>query len=130
MGARKRLKAEARKEARKSIALANLNNCPISARKMRYIADTIRGKEVSAALAMLNYTPNVAARYLEKLVRSAIANWEQKNQGSRPEENTLVVSELQVNGARFLKRIQPAPQGRAYRIKKRFCHVKVVVDKL
>ncbi|GIV42720.1 MAG: 50S ribosomal protein L22 [Vicingaceae bacterium] len=129
MGARKKLRAEQLKEIKRNTAYALLNNCPVSPRKMRYIADLIRNKDVFTAMTILQYTPNVAARYLEKLLRSAIDVWENKNEGERPEDVQLYISELQVNGARFLKRIQPAPQGRAYRIKKRFCHVKLTVDK-
>ena len=94
MGARKRLRAEQRKEANKTLAFASLNNCPTSPRKMRIVADTIRGKEVFAALNILKFSKQDASLRLEKLLRSAIANWEAKNDGGRPEESGLVVSEI------------------------------------
>ncbi|MDG1262881.1 MAG: 50S ribosomal protein L22 [Flavobacteriales bacterium] len=128
MGARKRLKAEERKEAMKSLAIAKLNNCPTSPRKMRKVADTIRGKDVFQALNILKFSKQEASLRLEKLLRSAIANWETKNEGDRPEESNLVVSEIQVDSARMLKRLRPAPQGRAHRIRKRSNHVTIIVD--
>lgn len=128
MGARKRLKAEARKEANKSIAFAKLNKSPITARKMRLVADLIRGEEVNKALNILQHNAKEASNSLEKLLRSAIANWEQKNEDKNIEEETLFVKEIQVGGAAMLKRIQPAPQGRAHRIRKRSNHVTIVVD--
>jgi large subunit ribosomal protein L22 len=128
MGARKRLRAEQRKEANKTLAFASLNNCPTSPRKMRIVADTIRGKEVFAALNILKFSKQDASLRLEKLLRSAIANWEAKNDGGRPEESGLVVSEIKVDSARMLKRLRPAPQGRAHRIRKRSNHVTIIVD--
>jgi large subunit ribosomal protein L22 len=128
MGARKRLKAEARKEANKSIAFAKLNKSPIAPRKMRLVADLIRGMEVNKALNILQHNAKDASTSLEKLLRSAIANWEQKNEDKTIEEETLYVSEIQVGGGAMLKRIQPAPQGRAHRIRKRSNHVTIVVD--
>lgn len=128
MGARKRNKAEQLKEAKKTNSFAKLNNCPTSPRKMRKVADMVRGQEVFKALAILKFSPQDAARRLEKLLRSAIANWEAKNEGSRPEDNNLVVKEIMVDSARMLKRIQPAPQGRAHRIRKRSNHVTLIVD--
>lgn len=128
MGARKRLKAEERKEANKVLAIASLRNCPTSPRKMRIVADTIRGKEVFHALNILKFSKQDASLRLEKLLRSAIANWEAKNEGERPEESSLVVSEIKVDSARMLKRLRPAPQGRAHRIRKRSNHVTVIVD--
>lgn len=128
MGARKRLKAEARKEANKSIAFAKLNNSPIAPRKMRMVADLVRGEEVNKALNILQHNAKEASISLEKLLRSAIANWEQKNEDKNIEEETLYVSEIQVGSAGMLKRIQPAPQGRAHRIRKRSNHVTLVVD--
>ena len=128
MGARKRLKAEARKEANKSIAFAKLNNSPIAPRKMRMVADLIRGEEVNKALNILQHNAKDASTSLSKLLRSAIANWEQKNEGKSIEEETLYVKEIQVGSAGMLKRIQPAPQGRAHRIRKRSNHVTIVVD--
>lgn len=128
MGARKRLKAEQRKEELKNIAFAKLNNCPTSPRKMRIVADTIRGKDVFLALNILKFSKQDASGRLEKLLRSAIANWEAKNDGNRPEEANLVVSEIKVDSARMLKRLRPAPQGRAHRIRKRSNHVTIIVD--
>ncbi len=128
MGARKRLKAEARKEANKSIAFAKLNNSPITPRKMRLVADLVRGVEVNKALNILQHNAKDASVSLEKLLRSAIANWEQKNEDKNIEEETLYVKEIQVSSAGMLKRIQPAPQGRAHRIRKRSNHVTIVVD--
>lgn len=128
MGARKRLKAEARKEANKSIAFAKLNNSPIAPRKMRMVADLVRGVEVNKALNILQHNAKDASTSLEKLLRSAIANWEQKNEDKNIEEETLFVKEIQVGSAGMLKRIQPAPQGRAHRIRKRSNHVTIVVD--
>jgi large subunit ribosomal protein L22 len=128
MGARKRLKAEARKEANKSIAFAKLNKSPIAPRKMRLVADLIRGVEVNKALNILQHNAKDASTSLEKLLRSAIANWEQKNEDKAIEEETLFVKTIEVGGGAMLKRIQPAPQGRAHRIRKRSNHVTIVVD--
>ncbi|MCK5775385.1 MAG: 50S ribosomal protein L22 [Bacteroidales bacterium] len=128
MGARKRNKANQLKEERKSISLAVLKNCPTSPRKMRLVADLVRGVEVNKALNMLHYSPKEAAGRLEKLLLSAIANWQQKNEGVRIEESDLYVKEIQVDSARQLKRLRPAPQGRAHRIRKRSNHVTVIVD--
>jgi large subunit ribosomal protein L22 len=128
MGARKRIKAEAMKEARKKIAFAKLNNCPTSPRKMRLIADLIRGMDADKALAELKLNPKEASGRMEKLLLSALANWETKNEGKRMDEANLYVSEIRVDSGRMLKRIQPAPQGRAHRIRKRSNHVTLVVD--
>lgn len=128
MGARKRLKAEQLKEAKSKIAIAKLNNCPITARKMRLVADLVRGVEVNKALNILSHNSKEAAGRLETLLRSAIANWEQKNEDKSLEDETLVVSEVRVDVAGMLKRIQPAPQGRAHRIRKRSNHTTIVVD--
>lgn len=127
MGARKRLKAEQLKEQKSNIAIAKLNNCPVSARKMRLVADIIRGVEVNKALNILQHNSKEASNRLEKLLRSAIANWEQKNEGKNLEDETLIVSEVYVDNAGMLKRIQPAPQGRAHRIRKRANHTTIVV---
>ena len=127
MGARKRNRAEELKEERKNKAFAVLRNCPTSPRKMRLLADLIRGQEVNKALDMLRFSTKEASRRLEKLVLSAIANWQIKNEGARIEENNLIVKEIFVDSARMLKRIQPAPQGRAYRVRKRSNHVTVVL---
>ena len=128
MGARKRIKADAMKEARKKIAFAKLNNCPTSPRKMRLIADLIRGLDADKALAELKLNPKEASGRMEKLLLSALANWEAKNEGKRMDEANLYVSEIKVDSARMLKRVQPAPQGRAHRIRKRSNHVTLVVD--
>ena len=128
MGARKRIAADARKEARKKIAFAKLNNCPTSPRKMRLIADLIRGMDADKALAELKFNPKEASGRMEKLLLSALANWEAKNEGKRMDEANLYVSEVRVDGGRMLKRVQPAPQGRAHRIRKRSNHVTLVVD--
>ena len=127
MGARKRIKADKMKEARKNIAFAKLNNCPTSPRKMRLIADLIRGMEVEKALAQLKLNPKEASNRMEKLLLSALANWENKNDG-RMDDSSLFVSEVKVDSGRMLKRIQPAPQGRAHRIRKRSNHVTLVVE--
>ena len=128
MGARKRIKADAIKEARKKVAFAKLNNCPTSPRKMRLIADLIRGMDADRALYELKLNPKEASIRMEKLLLSALANWEAKNEGQRMDEANLYVSEVRVDGGRMLKRVQPAPQGRAHRIRKRSNHVTLVVD--
>ena len=128
MGARKRERAEAIKEARKSVAIAKLNNCPTSPRKMRLVADMVRGMEVQKALFLLKHSPKEASGRLEKLLLSALNNWEQKNEGARMEEAGLYVKEVKVDSGRMLKRIQPAPQGRAHRIRKRSNHVTLVLS--
>ena len=128
MGARKRNTAEQIKEVNKTISFAKLNNCPTSPRKMRKVSDMIRGEEVFKALGILQFSPQDAAKRLETLLKSAIANWEAKNEGERPEDNNLVVKEIMVDSARMMKRIQPAPQGRAHRIRKRSNHVTLIVD--
>ena len=128
MGSRKRIKADEMKKARKQIAFAKLNNCPTSPRKMRLIADLIRGLDADRALAELKLNPKEASGRMEKLLLSALANWETKNEGKRMDENNLYVSEVKVDSGRMLKRVQPAPQGRAHRIRKRSNHVTLVVD--
>ena len=128
MGSRKRIKADEMKEAKKKIAFAKLNNCPTSPRKMRLIADLIRGLDADRALAELKLNPKEASGRMEKLLLSALANWESKNEGKRMDENNLYVSEVKVDSGRMLKRVQPAPQGRAHRIRKRSNHVTLVVD--
>tara|TARA_B100001175_G_C19317036_1_gene545872 strand:- start:421 stop:831 length:411 start_codon:yes stop_codon:yes gene_type:complete len=128
MGARKRIKADEMKKARKKIAFAKLNNCPTSPRKMRLIADLIRGMDAEKALAELKLNPKEASVRMEKLLLSALANWETKNEGKRMDQESLYVSEVKVDSGRMLKRIQPAPQGRAHRIRKRSNHVTLVVD--
>jgi len=128
MGARKRLRAEKLKADKKTIAIAQLKKSPISPRKMRLAADLIRGIEVNKALNILQFSNKDAAKSLEKLLRSAIANWEQKNEEADITEENLIVSKIEVGGGAMLKRIQPAPQGRAHRIRKRSNHVTIVVD--
>lgn len=127
MGARKRLAAEKRKEAMKTTYIARLNNCPTSPRKMRLVADVIRGLDANKALDILQFTRKDAAKTLEKLLRSAISNFEQKS-GERAEESQLFVKDVSVDGGRMLKRIQAAPQGRAHRIRKRSNHVTLILD--
>ena len=127
MGNRKRQSAQALKEAKKSIAFAKLNNCPTSPRKMRLVADQVRGESINKALAILKFSPKEASRRLEKLLLSAIANWQSKNESDDIEKANLFVSEIRVDGGSMLKRLRPAPQGRAHRIRKRSNHVTVVL---
>lgn len=128
MGARKRNRAEQAKEAKKNQYFAVLRNVPTSPRKMRLVTDMIKGVEVNKALDMLRYSQKDASKDVEKLLLSAIANWQAKNEGARIEESHLVVKEAYVDQSRTLKRIQPAPQGRAHRIKKRSNHVTIILD--
>jgi len=128
MGLKSRTKAERRKEDKKGLTYARLNNCPSSPRKMRLIADMIRGKKVELALMMLKNSPQVSSEKLYKLLKSAIANWQAKNEGVRLEESDLFVKEIMVDSGRMLKRIRTAPQGRAHRIRKRSNHVTLFVD--
>ncbi|MGL4363889.1 MAG: 50S ribosomal protein L22 [Bacteroidales bacterium] len=130
MGARKRLRAEELKATKKQIAGAVLRNCPTSPRKMRLVADMIRGVEVNKALGILKFSKKHASIDLEKLIKSAIANWEIKNQSDKHdlEGGQVFVKEISVDGGRMLKRISPAPQGRAYRIRKRSNHVNIVLS--
>lgn len=127
MGSRKQISAEQRKEARKTIYVARLQNVPTSPRKMRIVADLIRGMNVENAMSVLQHTSKEAAGRLYKLLRSAIANWEVKNEGERVEDNQLYIKEISVDSGRMLKRIQPAPQGRAHRILKRSNHVTLIL---
>jgi large subunit ribosomal protein L22 len=127
MGARKRISAEARKEALKKVSFAKLNNVPTSPRKMRLVADMIRGMEVFRALGVLKYSNKEAAAKVEKLLRSAIANWELKN-NKKAETGELFVTTISVDCSTTLKRMRPAPQGRGYRIRKRSNHVTLFVD--
>ena len=129
MGARKRLMAEKIKEAKKTVYFASLRDVPSSPRKMRYVADLVRGMEVSKALATLKFNSKSAAKDIEKVLRSAIANWEQKT-GDKAESGKLFVSKVYVDSARILKRLRPAPQGRAHRIRKRSNHVTLFVDSI
>ena len=127
MGKRKHNMAEAMKESRKNVAFAKLKNCPTSPRKMRLVADLVRGVEVNKALQILKFNTKEASGRLEKLLLSAVANWQVKNEDTRMEESGLYVKEIQVDSARVLKRLRPAPQGRAHRIRKRSNHVTIVV---
>lgn len=128
MGSRKKIVADKRKEERKLIAIAKLNNVPTSPRKMRLVADVIREEEVLKALNMLKYMPQDAARRLEKLVLSALANWQAKNEGKNADQEGLIIKEIFVDSGRMLKRLRPAPQGRAHRIRKRSNHVTIILD--
>ena len=127
MGARKRISAEKRKEARKSLYFAKLKDVPSSPRKMRYVVDTVRGMEVNRALAVLRFSKKAAAANVEQLLRSAIANWEAKN-GRKADEGELYISRIFVDEGVTWKRMRPAPQGRGYRIRKRSNHVTLFVD--
>ena len=123
MGARKKNTAEQIKEAKKNIAFAKLNNCPTSTRKMRLVADLVRGEKVEKALHILKFSQKEASRRLEKLLLSAIANWQAKNEDASIEDAGLFVKSICVDSAGMLKRLRPAPQGRAHRIRKRSNHV-------
>ena len=127
MGVRKRKSAEELKEARKHIAFAKLNNCPTSPRKMRLMANLIRGEGVDKALSVLRFSPKESSVRLEKLLLSAISNWQAKNEDVDVEKAGLFVKEIRVDSARMLKRLRPAPQGRAHRIRKRSNHVTLVL---
>lgn len=127
MGKRKKLAADARKEARKAQSFAKLNNVPSSPRKMRYVVDLVRGMEVNRALGTLKFCVKAASADVEKVLRSAIANWEQKNE-RKAENGELFVTKIFVDGGMTLKRMRPAPQGRGYRIRKRSNHVTLFVD--
>jgi large subunit ribosomal protein L22 len=128
MGARKRNTAEQRKEAAKTNYMAVLKNCPTSPRKMRLVTDLISGMDVNRALDVLKFSHQEASRRVEKLLLSAIANWQAKNEGVRVEDGNLFVKIVHVDSGRVLKRLQTAPQGRAYRIKKRSNHVTLIID--
>ena len=128
MGVRKRQTAEAKKEANKSFYVAKLNNCPTSPRKMRLVADMVRGMNAYRALNLLQYTSKDAAVRVEKLLSSAIANFELKS-GSRAGDDELYIKEIFVDSARQLKRLRTAPQGRGHRIRKRSNHVTLILDK-
>ena len=127
MGKRKKLAADARKAALKTQYFAKLKGCPSSPRKMRYVVDLIRGMEVNRALATLKFASKAAAADVEKLLRSAIANWEQKNE-RKAEDGELFVTRVFVDEGVTLKRMRPAPQGRGYRIRKRSNHVTLFID--
>ncbi|MDC6352623.1 50S ribosomal protein L22 [Zeaxanthinibacter sp. PT1] len=127
MGVRKRQMAERIKAEKQELAFAKLNNCPTSPRKMRLVADLVRGKEVEKALAILRFSPKEASKRVEKLLLSAIANWQAKNEDANIEDAELIVKEIKVDSGRMLKRLRPAPQGRAHRIRKRSNHVTLVL---
>ncbi len=130
MGSRKKQMAEAIKAEKKQVAFAKLNNCPTSPRKMRLVADLVRGEKAEKALQILRFSQKEASRRLEKLLLSAIANWQAKNEDADIESADLYVKEIRVDGGTMLKRLRPAPQGRAHRIRKRSNHVTIVVDAL
>ncbi|MDD7886441.1 50S ribosomal protein L22 [Flavivirga sp. 57AJ16] len=127
MGSRKKQMADAIKEAKKHVAFAKLNNCPTSPRKMRLVADLVRGEKVEHALNILKFNQKEASGRLEKLLLSAIANWQSKNEEADVESAELFVKEIRVDSGSMLKRLRPAPQGRAHRIRKRSNHVTLVV---
>jgi len=127
MGSRKKQMADTIKAEKKQIAFAKLNNCPTSPRKMRLVADLIRGEKVERALNILRFSQKEASRRLEKLVLSAVANWQAKNEDANIEAADLFIKEIRVDGGSMLKRLRPAPQGRAHRIRKRSNHVTVVL---
>ena len=127
MGSRKKQMADAIKEGKKQVAFAKLNNCPTSPRKMRLVADLVRGERVEKALNILKFSQKEASNRLETLLLSAIANWQSKNEDADIEEAELFVQEIRVDGGSMLKRLRPAPQGRAHRIRKRSNHVTIVV---
>ena len=130
MGKRKRLMAERLKETKKQTAIAKLNDVPTSPQKMRLVADTVRGQEVNHALDLLHYSKREASVRLEKLLKSAIANWEAKNpeQSKELESGNVIVKTIMVDEGRTLKRIRPCPQGRAGRIRKRSNHITIILD--
>ena len=130
MGKRKREMAERLKEARKATAITKLNNVPTSPRKMRLVADTVRGEEVNHAMDLLKFSQKAPSARLEKMIRSAIANWEAKNpdQSKELDNGNVYIKTIMVNEGRTIKRIRPMPQGRAGRIRKRSNHVTVILD--
>ncbi|NQX85792.1 MAG: 50S ribosomal protein L22 [Flavobacteriaceae bacterium] len=127
MGSRKKQMAEAIKAEKKQIAFAKLNNCPTSPRKMRLVADLVRGEKIDKALNILRFSSKEASNRLEKLLLSAIANWQAKNEDEDIESAELFIKEIRVDGGSMLKRLRPAPQGRAHRIRKRSNHVTLVL---
>ena len=127
MGKRKRESAILIREANKKLTFAKLNNCPTSPRKMRLVADQVRGESINQALAILKFSPKEASRKLEKLLLSAISNWQAKNEEKDLEKADLFVKEIKVDSGKMLKRLRPAPQGRAHRIRKRSNHVTLVL---
>ena len=129
MGSRKTKMAENIKENKKDLVIAKLRNCPTSPRKMRIVADLVRGKDVEKALNIFRFSEKEASRKLEKLLLSAISNWQNKNEDSNLEDAGLFISEIKVDSGSMLKRLRTAPQGRAHRIRKRSNHVTIVLDK-
>lgn len=127
MGSRKKQMADTIKANKKDVAFAKLNNCPTSPRKMRLVVDLIRGEKVEKALNILRFSHKEASRRLEKLVLSAVANWQAKNEETDVEAAALFIKEIRVDSGTMLKRLRPAPQGRAHRIRKRSNHVTVVL---
>ena len=130
MGARKRISANKIKEDNKNTTFASLNSVPTSPRKMRLVTDLIRGLEVNKALDILKFTEKEAAKRVERLLLSAISNWQVKNEGVRIEDTKIYVKEVFVDQGKTLKRLRPAPQGRAHRIRKRSNHVTIILDSL
>ena len=128
MGVRKRNRANQIKEDKQHKYFAVLKNCPTSPRKMRLVADQVRGEDVNKALDILKFSQKEASNRLEKLILSAISNWQAKNEGVRIEDSSLFVKEIYVDSGRVLKRLRPAPQGRAHRIRKRSNHITVILD--
>jgi large subunit ribosomal protein L22 len=127
MGVRKRNMAERIKAEKSQVAFAKLNGCPTSPRKMRLVADLVRGKKIEDALNILKFSQKEAAGRLEKLVLSAINNWQQKNEDADIADAGLFIKEVRVDSGTFLKRLRPAPQGRAHRIRKRSNHITVIL---
>lgn len=128
MGARKRIAAEARKEKKQNVSMARLVDNNTSPRKTRLMADLVRGKDVEYALSVLKYSKKESSEKIRKLLLSAIANWQAKNENARVEDSNLYIKEIFVDGGTMLKRLRTAPQGRGYRIRKRSNHITIVVD--
>lgn len=127
MASRKKERAIRLKEEKRNVITASLNNCPTSPRKMRLVADLVRGKDVQTALAILKFSQKEASNKVEKLTLSAINNWQQKNEDADVEDAGLYIKTITVDSGRMLKRLRPAPQGRAHRIRKRSNHVTIVL---
>ena len=128
MGNRKKVSAEKMKEAKRNTVFAKLNNCPISPRKMRLVADQVRGHGIDKAISILKFSPKEASIKLEKLLFSAISNWQSKNESKDVEKAGLIIKEIKVDSAGMLKRLSTAPQRRSHRIRKRTNHVKIVLE--
>ena len=127
MGSRKRKTAAVIRENKKNLFFAKLNNCSISPRKMRLVADLVRGKAVEKALGILKFNTKSASRYVEKLLMSALSNWQAKNENQDISDASLFIKEIRVDSAGMIKRLRPAPQGRAHRIRKRSNHVTMIL---